>query len=153
MDGILFTNTGTSGCGKSTTIQLMERFYDVNIGQLVCIDFLFFSVFTAFVSLSIVDRLQRYSKSQSAMVPSTNIDFSLFCLSSLVGIVSQEPVLFDMSIQDNIAYGDNSRTDIPLDEIIRVAKQANIHDFIQTLPQVCSFLQMNKEHSLFVFDM
>lgn len=43
-----------------------------------------------------------------------------------------------MSIRDNIAYGDNSRKDISLDEIIQVAKQANIHDFIQTLPQVYS---------------
>ena len=53
-----------------------------------------------------------------------------------VGIVSQEPVLFDLSIRDNIAYGDNSRDDIPIDEIIQAAKSANIHDFIQTLPKV-----------------
>ncbi|CAF4931752.1 unnamed protein product, partial [Rotaria sp. Silwood2] len=50
------------------------------------------------------------------------------------GIVSQEPILFDMSIRENIAYGDNSRKDIPLDEIILAAKNANIHDFIQFLP-------------------
>jgi len=42
-----------------------------------------------------------------------------------------------VSIRENIAYGDNSRSDIPLEEIIEVAKQANIHDFILTLPQVC----------------
>ena len=53
-----------------------------------------------------------------------------------VGFVSQEPVLFDMSIRDNIAYGDNSRCNISLDEIIRAAQNANIHDFIQTLPDV-----------------
>ena len=41
-----------------------------------------------------------------------------------------------MSIRDNIAYGDNSRNDISIEEIIEVAKQANIHDFIQTLSQV-----------------
>ena len=54
-----------------------------------------------------------------------------------MGIVSQEPVLFDASIQDNIAYGDNSRQ-IPMDEIIQAAKGANIHNFIQTLPNVSS---------------
>ncbi len=53
-----------------------------------------------------------------------------------VGIVSQEPVLFNMSIRENIAYGDNSRQDIPINEIIEAAKLANIHDFIQCLPQV-----------------
>ena len=41
-----------------------------------------------------------------------------------------------MSIRENIAYGDNSRTDVPLDEIIQAAKYANIHDFIQHLPDV-----------------
>ncbi|CAF4251554.1 unnamed protein product, partial [Adineta steineri] len=51
------------------------------------------------------------------------------------GIVSQEPTLFDMSIRENISYGDNNREDIPLDEIIQVAKTANIHDFIQSLPR------------------
>ncbi len=41
-----------------------------------------------------------------------------------------------MSIRENIAYGDNSRTDISPDEIIEVAKISNIHDFIQQLPDV-----------------
>ena len=50
--------------------------------------------------------------------------------------MSQEPILFDMSIKENIAYGDNTRDDIPIEEIMRAAKDANIHDFIQTLPDV-----------------
>ena len=50
--------------------------------------------------------------------------------------MSQEPILFDMSIKENIAYGDNTRDDIPIEEIMRAAKDANIHDFIQTLPNV-----------------
>jgi ABC-type multidrug transport system fused ATPase/permease subunit len=41
-----------------------------------------------------------------------------------------------MSIRENISYGDNSRKDIPLEEIIEAAKNANIHDFIQRLPDV-----------------
>ncbi|CAF4318642.1 unnamed protein product [Rotaria magnacalcarata] len=53
---------------------------------------------------------------------------------SQISIVSQQPVLFDFSIRENIAYGDNSRKDISLSEIIQVAKDANIHDFIQLLP-------------------
>ncbi len=66
--------------------------------------------------------------------------FSKLCVKlfvcSLVGIVSQEPILFNTSIRENIAYGDNSRTNIPLDEIIEAAKNANIHDFIQLLTNV-----------------
>ena len=52
-----------------------------------------------------------------------------------MGLVSQEPVLFDVSIQDNIAYGDNNR-EVPLIEIIEAARNANIHQFIDSLPNV-----------------
>lgn len=56
-------------------------------------------------------------------------------LRSQIAIVSQEPVLFNCSIADNIAYGDNSRV-VSLDEIKEVAKAANIHSFIEDLPKV-----------------
>ena len=55
-----------------------------------------------------------------------------------IGIVSQEPNLFDLTIRENIAYGDNSR-EIPLEEIIEAAKEANVHDFVKNLPQVGLF--------------
>ena len=58
-------------------------------------------------------------------------------LRSQIGYVQQEPVLFDASIVDNIKYGDLSR-DITDQEIVEVAKDCNIHDFIQSLPQVHS---------------
>lgn len=56
-------------------------------------------------------------------------------LRSRMGIVSQEPVLFGCSIAENIAYGDNSRA-VSAEEIEAAAKAANIHSFINTLPQV-----------------
>lgn len=52
-----------------------------------------------------------------------------------MGIVSQEPVLFDRSIADNIRYGDNTYTPT-IEEVIKAAKAANIHNFIETLPKV-----------------
>ena len=61
----------------------------------------------------------------------------LHWLRSQLGIVSQEPILFDLSIAENIAYGDNSR-EVQMDEIIEAAKKANIHNFIANLPQVWS---------------
>ena len=57
-------------------------------------------------------------------------------LRSALGIVSQEPVLFDRTLADNIRYGDNDRF-VSLDEVVEAAKKANIHDFIVSLPQVC----------------
>jgi ABC-type multidrug transport system fused ATPase/permease subunit len=60
---------------------------------------------------------------------------NLFELRSKMSIVQQEPMLFDSTIADNIAYGDTSR-DVGLEEIIDVARMANVHDFIVSLPAV-----------------
>ena len=52
-----------------------------------------------------------------------------------IGLVQQEPVLFDSSIRENIAYGDNSRQ-VAMSEVIEAARKANIHSFIDSLPNV-----------------
>ncbi|XP_061351551.1 ABC transporter B family member 28 [Gastrolobium bilobum] len=52
----------------------------------------------------------------------------------VVSIVNQEPVLFSVSVGENIAYGlpdDN----VSKDDVIKAAKAANAHDFIISLPQ------------------
>lgn len=69
-------------------------------------------------------------------------DLNLQWVRRQVGLVGQEPVLFDASIAENIAYGDNFR-EIPMDEIVRVAKSANIHNFISTLPLVSVLYYFN----------
>lgn len=60
---------------------------------------------------------------------------NLAWLRSQIGLVQQEPVLFNLSIRDNIAYGDNTRT-VSQEEIEQAAKKANIHDLIVSLPEV-----------------
>jgi len=62
-------------------------------------------------------------------------DLNVGWLRSQMAVVLQEPILFAVSIADNIAYGDNSRQ-LTMDEIIEAAKAANIHNFISTLPDV-----------------
>lgn len=62
-------------------------------------------------------------------------EFSPDTLRSQIGLVSQEPELFNRTIAENIAYGDNFRDSIPMSEIIESAKKANIHDFIVALPR------------------
>lgn len=52
-----------------------------------------------------------------------------------MGLVTQEPVLFDCSIRENIGYGANNKY-LPIDAIVKAAKKANAHDFIMRLPQV-----------------
>lgn len=56
-------------------------------------------------------------------------------LRSKIGIVSQEPILFDCSIAENIKYGDNSR-EIGMDQVIDAAKKAQLHGFVMSLPEV-----------------
>lgn len=58
-------------------------------------------------------------------------------LRAQIGIVSQEPVLFDCSIAENIQYGDNRRI-VRMEEIVEAAKKAFLHDFVMTLPDVSS---------------
>ena len=65
-----------------------------------------------------------------------------------LGIVQQEPILFDASIRDNIAYGDNTRI-VTMDEIIQAARHANIHNFIEALPQVFNFILL--KHMIYEF--
>lgn len=61
-------------------------------------------------------------------------DYNLHWLRSQIGLVGQEPILFDASIGDNIRYGANFR-EVSDEEIIQAAKSANIHNFISSLPQ------------------
>ncbi|XP_039753186.1 ATP-dependent translocase ABCB1-like [Pararge aegeria] len=93
---------GASGCGKSTIIQLLQRYYDPDSG----------------------------------IVAQNGIPISKLRLVDIrqsIGFVQQEPVLFDRTIGENIAYGDNTRNPTS-EEIIEAAKQANIHNFIASLP-------------------
>jgi ABC-type multidrug transport system fused ATPase/permease subunit len=62
------------------------------------------------------------------------VDFPLSKVRAKFGLVSQEPILFDRTIAENIMYGDNARS-IQMAEVIEAAKAANIHDFISKLPQ------------------
>ncbi|CAF4812295.1 unnamed protein product, partial [Rotaria socialis] len=51
-----------------------------------------------------------------------------------IGVVSQEPVLFGMTIYENIRFGKLNATQ---DEIEEAAREANAHNFIMQLPDVC----------------
>ena len=67
---------GYSGCGKSTIIQLIERFYEVEDGN------------------------------GEILIDDVNIkDYNIYSLRKKIGLVSQEPVLFKRSVFENILYG------------------------------------------------
>ena len=58
-------------------------------------------------------------------------ELNLKWLRSHIGVVSQEPVLFDTTIADNIRYG---REDATMKDIEAAAKAANAHSFISEIP-------------------
>ena len=76
---------GYSGCGKSTIIQLIERFYDVEDGN------------------------------GEVLIDDINVkDYNIYLLRKKIGLVSQEQVLFKRSVYENILYGrlDASREEV-----------------------------------------
>jgi ATP-binding cassette, subfamily B, bacterial MsbA len=59
-------------------------------------------------------------------------EFTITSLRSLVGIVTQESVLFNDTVYNNIVFGKENMT---IEKVTEAAKVANAHDFIQQLPQ------------------
>ena len=59
-------------------------------------------------------------------------DLTLVSLRKQIGKVTQETVLFNDSVRNNIAYG---QPDVPMSRIISAAQAALAHDFIERLPQ------------------
>ncbi len=92
---------GPTGCGKSTMINLLMRFYDVNAGDI-------------------------------KMSGKSIYEITRASMRSKYGMVLQDTWLFNSTIRDNIAYG---KPDATLDEVIKAAKRAHVHEFIQTLPE------------------
>lgn len=98
--GEMVALVGPTGSGKTTVMNLLNRFYDVNSGSIT--------------------------------IDGTDIrKFSLKALRENVGIVLQDPQLFSGTIADNIRYGDPTAS---MEQVIDAAKQANIHEFITSLP-------------------
>ncbi len=91
---------GKSGAGKSTTINLICRFYEPDSG--------------------------------SIKIDGTDYrDIPLHDMRRQIGIVLQEPFLFNGTIAENIAYG---KPDASFDDIVEAARAANAHNFILSKP-------------------
>ncbi len=87
---------GPSGGGKSSLVDLIPRFYDIQSGKL--------------------------------MMDNTEIkDIDLISLRNLMGIVTQESILFNDTIFNNIAFGLNNVSE---EDVEKAARVANAHEFI-----------------------
>ena len=99
--GSVVALVGVSGAGKSTTADLIPRFFEPTEGA---------------VRLDGVDIRK----------------FQTRALRQLMGIVTQETILFNDTISGNIAYG---KKDIPIERIRKAAAAANALEFIDKLPE------------------
>ncbi|XP_031271000.1 putative multidrug resistance protein [Pistacia vera] len=91
---------GKSGSGKSTVVNLLERFYNPIRGEIYLDD------------IDIRSLQLKWLRSQ-------------------MGLVSQEAILFATTIKENILFG---KEEASIEEIIKAAKAANAHNFINQLP-------------------
>ena len=94
----------------------------------------------AFVGISgggkstLIDLIPRFHNPISGTIKIDNNDIkniSIKSLRSIMGIVTQDTILFNTTISNNIAYG---LKNISIDKIINAAKEANAHSFIKKLP-------------------
>ncbi|KAF7819924.1 ABC transporter B family member 28 [Senna tora] len=86
---------------------------------------------------TIVQLLARFYEPAKGRITVAGEDVRTFDKSEwarVVSIVNQEPVLFSVSVGENIAYGLPDDT-VSKDDVIKAAKAANAHDFIVSLPQ------------------
>ncbi|CAJ1178190.1 ABC transporter, ATP-binding protein [Companilactobacillus paralimentarius DSM 13238 = JCM 10415] len=112
--GEMVALVGPTGSGKTTVMNLLNRFYDVDSGGIT--------------------------------IDGTDIrEFSLKELRKNVGIVLQDPQLFSGTIADNIRFGDPEAS---MERVIDAAKQANIHEFIASLPKGYE-TEVSDEQSIF----
>ncbi|KAF1948056.1 P-loop containing nucleoside triphosphate hydrolase protein [Clathrospora elynae] len=95
---------GRSGAGKSSTIHLIERFFDPTAGQ---------------VYLDGQDIRKEAVRNHRARL----------------ALVEQEPDLFPGSVKFNIRLGGRPGVEICDEDIQRVAKECELHDFIMSLPE------------------
>jgi len=92
---------GMSGAGKTSLVNLLPRFYDIEEGEI--------------------------------LIDGHDIrKVTLKSLRDQIGLVTQQTILFNDTVRNNIAYGSPNRSE---EEIIEAAKAANAHEFIQKLPQ------------------
>ncbi|XP_072995684.1 ABC transporter B family member 9-like [Typha latifolia] len=85
---------------------------------------------------TVIALLERFYDPDSGKILLDGIDIQMLrvsCLRQQMGLVSQEPVLFNDTIRANIMYG--KQAEVSEEEIVEVAKAANAHQFISGLPQ------------------
>ncbi len=92
---------GMSGGGKSTLVNLLPRFYELQEGEI--------------------------------LIDGTDIrEFTIKSLRNMIGMVTQEVILFNATVRENIEYG---KEGVDFENVVTAAKSANAHNFIMSFPE------------------
>ena len=83
--------------------------------------------------------LERFYDPSSGTITIDGVDISSIRITDLraaIGVVSQEPLLFEASIRENVAIGraNVAAADVPLEDVMTAAQAAMAHDFISLFP-------------------
>lgn len=84
---------------------------------------------------TLVDLVPRFYDPTEGAITIDGVDLrniSVDTLRGLIGIVTQETILFNDTVRNNIAYG---LSDCPMERVIAAAKAANAHEFISSMPR------------------
>lgn len=115
---------GSSGSGKSTVMALLERFYDpvaavVDRGE---------EEEDKLTDIKVVGDPKLDDSNGVVLVDGIDIrEMDVMYLRESIGLVGQEPVLFDATVGENIAFGKDGASK---EDIVSAAKTAHAHDFI-----------------------
>lgn len=122
-DKISFNNVTFSYDGKRNILDGVT--FDIKKGDLVAV-----VGETGSGKTTIANLIARFYdiSSGSLTIDGTDVrDFKIDSLRNHIGIITQDAILFNETVADNISYG---RPDASMDEIIEAAKKANAHQFI-----------------------
>ena len=84
---------------------------------------------------TIISMLQQFYEPSGGRILFDNIDMRTYNIASLrsqMGLVSQEPILFNTSIRENILVGKRHATEL---QMLDAARRAGVHEFVGNLPQ------------------
>ncbi len=108
---------GASGCGKSTCIQLVQRFYDPAQQE---------------QQPEQEKGVEGEGGGGAVLLDGRDLrDLNIAWLRRNIGVVSQEPVLFDCSLRENILFGNRAATEA---DVVAACQRANAWAFIRALP-------------------
>lgn len=121
---------GDSGCGKSSVLRLIQRFYDITGGEVSE------AAYATTSCNSVMKDLNAHLQTVLLQIlidgqPISALDVSW--LRENIGMVSQEAQLFEGSVLNNVRLGNLAARP---EDMLEASRAAYVHSFVRKMPQV-----------------